>query len=310
MTKAANNMCFVVAPIGDAESETRKRSDQILKHIISPAAKECGFETIRADQISEPGIITTQVIQHIIDDSMVVADLTGKNPNVFYELAIRHALRKPYIQIIERGERIPFDVAAVRTIEVDHHDLDSVEVSKSEIIKQMKSMQSIKSIVESPISIAIDLEVLRQSGNPEQRQLADVLASINDLRSALSVISTRVIDPMGLMHLSQLRGMLQQDIRSILYEFETQRHQRNIHPGLMEELQAYMNRLLSFVDDPDWKELNKCHMPRLEEVRELVHRCDRLLRSLIEQLQTQPVYRGLLEELESRFGKSKTNTGT
>jgi len=54
--------CFVIAPIGEPDSETRKRSDQVLKHIISPAIKERGYAATRADEISEPGIITTQVI--------------------------------------------------------------------------------------------------------------------------------------------------------------------------------------------------------------------------------------------------------
>ena len=83
--------CFVIAPIGEAESDTRKRSDQI----------------------SEPGIITSQVIQHIVDDPLVIADLTGRNPNVFYELAIRHAIKKPLVQIIKKGEAFPFDLTAV-----------------------------------------------------------------------------------------------------------------------------------------------------------------------------------------------------
>ena len=118
--------CFVIAPIGEAESDTRKRSDQILKHVISPAVESCGYNATRADQISEPGMITSQVIQKIVDDPLVVADLTERNPNVFYELAISHVIRKPLVQIIKKGEQIPFDVAGARTIHVDHHDLDSV----------------------------------------------------------------------------------------------------------------------------------------------------------------------------------------
>lgn len=93
----AEKKCFVIAPIGEPDSETRKRSDQILKHVISPAVQECGYSATRADQISEPGMITSQVIQHITDDHLVVADLTERNPNVFYELAIRHGIRKPLV---------------------------------------------------------------------------------------------------------------------------------------------------------------------------------------------------------------------
>src|SRR4051794_37691252 len=116
-------LCFVIAPIGEADSETRKRSDQVLKHIIRPAVKARGYEAIRADEIAEPGMITSQVIQHIVDDPLVVADLTERNPNVYYELALRHALRKPLVQIIRKGDVLPFDVASMRTIPIDHHDL-------------------------------------------------------------------------------------------------------------------------------------------------------------------------------------------
>ena len=191
MPEGDNNICFFIAPIGETGSEIRKRSDQVLNHIITPAAKEFGYEAMRADQISEPGIITTQVVQHIMDDAIVVADLTGRNPNVFYELAIRHAIRKPYLQIIQGGEEKPFDVAGVRTIEIDHHDLDSVQSAKEEIIRQITSMNKEGYLVDSPISITIDFEKLKKSENPEQRQLADVLSAMADLRSGLASIEKK-----------------------------------------------------------------------------------------------------------------------
>lgn len=157
--------CFVIAPIGEPESETRKRSDQVLKHIVEPAAKKCGYTAMRADQISKPGIITRQVIQHLAEDPLVVADLTGRNPNVFYELAIRHVVKKPLVQIIKKGEPIPFNVAGTRMVQVDHHDLDSVKEAKREIINQIKSVEKDASQVDNPISVVIDLQLLRHSEN-------------------------------------------------------------------------------------------------------------------------------------------------
>ena len=108
MTDENVKMCFVIAPIGEPDSETRKRSDQILRHIIRPAVEHRGYEAVRADELDKPGMITSQVIQHVIGAPLVIADLTERNPNVFYELAIRHAIRKPIIQIIRKGENIPF----------------------------------------------------------------------------------------------------------------------------------------------------------------------------------------------------------
>jgi hypothetical protein len=119
-------LCFVIAPIGSVGSDIRKRSDQILKHVIRPAMAR-RYRTIRADELPHPGIITSQVIQHVLNDDLVIADLTGQNANVFCELALRHTVRKPVIQLIEKDEVVPFDLRAVRTISVDHHDLDSVE---------------------------------------------------------------------------------------------------------------------------------------------------------------------------------------
>lgn len=188
----AKKDCFVIAPIGEADSETRKRSDQVLKHVISPAVDECGYKATRADQISEPGMITSQVIQHIVEDPLVIADLTERNPNVFYELAIRHAIRKPLVQLIKKGEQIPFDVAGTRTIHLDHRDLDSVEEAKKEIIAQVKSLEKDSSTLETPISVSLDLQILRQSDNPEQRSLADVLSVISELRNSVVAIEKRL----------------------------------------------------------------------------------------------------------------------
>lgn len=187
--------CFVIAPIGESDSDTRKRSDQVLKHIIRPAVEACGYAAERSDEIDKPGIITSQVIQRVVNDSLVVADLTERNPNVFYELAIRHAIRKPLVQLIKKGERIPFDVAGTRTVQVDHQDLDSVETAKSEIMQQIKSLEKDSSTLETPISVSLDLQLLRQSDKPEERSLADLLAAVSDLRSGLAKVEARLGAP-------------------------------------------------------------------------------------------------------------------
>lgn len=189
------NTCFVIAPIGEPASETRKRADQILKHVIAPAIEPRGYVATRSDHISEPGLITSQVIQQVLDAPLVVADLTERNPNVFYELAIRHVVRKPLIQIIAKGETIPFDVANMRTIAVDHRDLDSVEAARTEIDRQIVAIERGSGAIETPVSVAIDLHKLRQSDDPESRSLGELLAMMADLRQTVSRIEQHV-DPM------------------------------------------------------------------------------------------------------------------
>jgi hypothetical protein len=175
-----DKICFVIAPIGDEGSKIRSRSDQVLKHILTPVAKEFGYEVIRADKISQPGIITSQIIQHLIEDPLVIADLSGQNPNVFYELAIRHAVKKPFIQMMQAGESIPFDVAVTRVIPFDISDLDSVEQCKIDLKKQIDVIEKNSTHVETPLSITFDIMALRQSEKPTDKIFSEFLSLIRE----------------------------------------------------------------------------------------------------------------------------------
>jgi len=189
-------LCFVICPIGQEGSEIRKRSDQILKHVIAPAAQECGYETVRADTIAEPGSITSQIIDHIINDDLVIADLTGANPNVFYELALRHAVRKPFVQIVQKNEALPFDIAGLRTISLDHTDRDSVAEVKSEIIKHIRSVQDKgPEDLFSPVTYAVDLQQLRKSEKLEERSFAEFLSVTAEIKSELQTLNARIGAP-------------------------------------------------------------------------------------------------------------------
>jgi len=175
-------ICFVIAPIGREGSEIRRRSEQVLKYIIFPACAEHEYSVIRADLIAEPGLITSQIIEHIIKDDLVIADLTGQNPNVFYELAIRHFVGKQVIQIIEKGEAIPFDVGGIRTIQVNMHDIDSVESAKNDLARFISSVESGETRTETPISIARDIAALRKSPDKDKHYVAELATLLRELK--------------------------------------------------------------------------------------------------------------------------------
>src|SRR5512141_2762895 len=99
--KKIHKSCFYISPIGDPHSLVRKRSDKMEKFVIKEVTEKLGYKTIRADKLSQPGIITAQIIDHLLNDSLVIADLSDHSPNVYYELAIRHMIGKPYIHLIE-----------------------------------------------------------------------------------------------------------------------------------------------------------------------------------------------------------------
>jgi hypothetical protein len=71
-----------------------KSFDEIEK-IIHAVALECGLEHVRGDRRNQPGSIMPQIVKDIKRATVVVADITGNNPNVFYELGIAHQIKGP-----------------------------------------------------------------------------------------------------------------------------------------------------------------------------------------------------------------------
>jgi CheY-like chemotaxis protein len=155
--------CFFIAPIGPENSEIRKRSDQIFSYIIKPVVEQFGYEAIRGDHISQPGMINSQVFEHLMEDELTIADLTGKNPNVYYELAVRHGNGKPVINIKEESESLAFDVVGMRTIDVDFRYIVSMDRCKEEIIKQIQAIENGTAKIDSPIKFTNQAKLI---GNP------------------------------------------------------------------------------------------------------------------------------------------------
>ena len=125
--------CFVVSPIGETDSEIRSNADKLFKYIISPVCESCGFEPVRVDQINDSDSITQTIIDKLLSSELVIADISGHNPNVFFEMGYIKCTDKPIIHLKKKGETIPFDVNTVRTFEYDLTDLDNVEETKKRL---------------------------------------------------------------------------------------------------------------------------------------------------------------------------------
>lgn len=109
--------CFIITPIGSENSNTFRKAKGVIESVIKPILTEYGFDDVKpAYEINVSGMINTQIINRIIDDDLVIANLTGNNPNVMYELCLRHVVAKPIIHICEDGTSLPFDIKDSRTI--------------------------------------------------------------------------------------------------------------------------------------------------------------------------------------------------
>jgi hypothetical protein len=112
-------LCFVLMPFGrkmDAAGRVTN-FDSVYDKIIAPAVSQAGLEPIRADEEKIGGTIHKPMFERLMLCHYAVADITGANPNVFYELGIRHAMRpRSTVIVFAEGTVLPFDIALVRGI--------------------------------------------------------------------------------------------------------------------------------------------------------------------------------------------------
>ncbi len=171
--------CFVIGPIGKEGSPERKDADWLLHDIIEPVLENDPFnyKVERADQIAEPGRITEQIIDAVIDANLVIADLTGGNPNAFYELAISHMEQKPVIHMAkeEDQDRLPFDIRDYRAIFYSRENYSDVEEAKAALEEQVEAIEKPEYQPSNPIIKARGVIKLERSSEPTDKLLADVV---------------------------------------------------------------------------------------------------------------------------------------
>ena len=139
-----NKRCFVIMPFGKMGTSEYSRNLKIYNFMIKPIVEACGYTSIRADELEHMGNITRDIIELLHESDLVVADLSGHNANVFYELGVRHALyRAGTIPIIQEGESLPFDIANYRAIFYSS-ELDGPERFKGELKGRIKAFEKLQ----------------------------------------------------------------------------------------------------------------------------------------------------------------------
>lgn len=140
---------FIITPLGDKNSKIREDAEDIIAE-VEKCVTELGY-SLHLPNENQAGSIMTHIIEHIIMDDLIIANITGLNPNVMYELGICHCLKKPTICIKEKSEIFPFDIKDDRIVEFTnsmrgakefHDQLKSIIIS-TEKLKTIRNPYSI-----------------------------------------------------------------------------------------------------------------------------------------------------------------------
>lgn len=176
--------CFIITSIGDNGSETFRMAKGVIESVIKPLLENYGYNDVKpAYEINESGMITTQIINRIIDDDLIICNLTGNNPNVMYELCLRHVVAKPIIHICQNGTTLPFDIKDNRTI-FYKNDMLGVQELKNQMEDFLKGIDYSKEHKDNPVYNAIQMGILLKQMNDKGRQ-----AEVHILEKILNEIS-------------------------------------------------------------------------------------------------------------------------
>lgn len=185
--------CFIVTPIGDTGSPIRRKIDGLLLSVLKPVLDDFGFDVKVAHEIAEPGSITQQVIKLLLEADLVIANLSGLNPNVMYELAVRHAQRLPVICICEKATNLPFDIAAERTIMYEDDIAGAAALKESLTVTIPLAMEDKEpdNPIYRSLSSSIMKEVVKKDG---EQYIISLLEELNKRVNTLTSSSQPKID--------------------------------------------------------------------------------------------------------------------
>lgn len=148
--KLNKKKCFIITPIGDENSSIRRHIDGVINSAIDPVLKKFNYELKVSHQSVNSGSIKGEIIRDIYEADLVIANLTYQNPNVMYEVAIRHCAGKPIIHIAEDINLIPFDINDHRTFPYVN-DMEGVRTLKEVLSEVIEDIESNLGKISNPI---------------------------------------------------------------------------------------------------------------------------------------------------------------
>ncbi len=175
VSETSKGICFTIMPFGGW-------LDDYYENIYCLAIEAAGLTPHRADDLYRPSTIVHDIWEYTKKSEIILADLSGKNANVLYELGLAHAIAKPVILITESLDDIPFDLRALRVIEYDKNAPDWGNLLKENIESSIKEIlkSPLKSVL--PAFLEVQERVKSQPISPHDKELLEIRQELDLLR--------------------------------------------------------------------------------------------------------------------------------
>lgn len=202
MELGRDKTAFIVSPIGDSlaplGSPGRSNYEDSIfmwSKVFEPACETFGLRIVRSDRIADPGEIPDQIFSYLSSAEVVVADLSGANPNVMYELGLRHSRSAITLQVGEYG-RLPFDVSSIRTIQFNRDEAGLIAV-RDQLIESLRAalesgptdLRATRMFANSDLQDSTIEEDVRKSAAPDTDVLPEEPGIIDMLAEAETAVT-------------------------------------------------------------------------------------------------------------------------
>jgi hypothetical protein len=202
---------FVIMPFSENLNE-------IYNLFIASTLAEAGYDVFRADDIINQRNILEDIIEAIQKSDLIIADLTGSNPNVYYELGLAHAFGKPVILLTQSVSELPFDLRSYRVILYSTH-FAAIGDAKANLLELAKSAKDGKIIFRNPVTDFAGTTLSQPTEtNSDELGFLDHLIRMQDGFSSMSTNIGKITEKMLEMNnltdkvTDKLNGILQSKI--------------------------------------------------------------------------------------------------
>lgn len=172
--------CYVIMPFSDTKSCTEEEWTEIFEDVIKPAVEESGLGYVCERSRAKRENIIKAIVNDLNTAQAVIADLTDDNPNVFYELGVRHTLQRRTILIAQHEEDIPFDLKPYPTI-IYKRSPAGVRQFKQEIKGNFKDIEGNPERADNPVADFLAERNIDLLSSEKKANLAKLAALISEL---------------------------------------------------------------------------------------------------------------------------------